>query len=238
VPAFRLSDWTLGKKTKIVLADSQLAANITASPRRRRKTINRHMNSGHIYLLKNRAYRNNYHKLGKTTDTVEKRARKLSQATGVPSEFRIVYQAEVVDCDKAENMAKERLKHYRVADTEFFDLPQDQAIQIVMEIVKLINTPNDSEQDHFYANDFLRKVCQLFESGQVRSLSGDALKIWLFCLLSPAYWRESFSLKEFVDRTGIPEDRVIDLLKQLGLETEDQIHDEMIAQEKAGMPRD
>ena len=73
------------------------------------------MKSGHIYLLKNPAYRPNYHKVGKTEDTTEKRARKLSQATGVPEEFIIVYQHRVPNCHRAESLAKERLSalHHR-----------------------------------------------------------------------------------------------------------------------------
>ena len=190
------------------------------------------MRTCHIYLLKNPAYRDNYHKLGKTADTVEKRAKKLSQPTGVPSGFLIVYQHRVVDCDKAEDMAKERLKNYRVADTEFYDILQNEAIGILMEVVNIINTPSDDEEEHPYANAFLRKTRELFESGQVSSLSGEALKIRLFYLLSWAYWRESFSLKEFVERTGIPEVRVTELLKQLGIQTEEQIRYERDQEEK------
>lgn len=190
------------------------------------------MKSGHIYLLKNPAYRDNYHKLGKTADTVEKRAKKLSQPTGVPSEFLIVYQHRVVDCDAAENMAKERLKNYRVADTEFFDLPQNEAIKILMEVVSIFNTPDDDGEENPFANCIFQNIRELFETGQVRSLSGEALKIQLFYLLSPGYSRLSFTLKEFVDKTGIPEDRVMELLKQLNIQTEEQITYELKRQEK------
>ena len=187
---------------------------------------------GHIYLLRNPAYREHYHKLGKTADTVEKRAKKLSQPTGVPSGFLIVYQHRVADCDKAENMAKERLKNYRVADTEFFDLPQNEAIRIIMEVVNIINTPGNDEEENPYAHFFLETVCELFDSGRIRSLNGEAIKIQLFYLLAWANSRESFTLKEFVDKTGIPEEHVIELLKELGLKTEEQIWSERKQQEE------
>jgi hypothetical protein len=190
------------------------------------------MKSGHIYLLKNSAYRDNYHKLGKTADTVEKRAKKLSRSTGVPSEFVIVYQHRVVDCDAAENMAKQRLKNYRVADTEFFDLPQNEAIKILMEVVSVINTPSDNKEENPFVNCVFENIRDLFETGQARSLSGEAFKIQIFYFLSPAYSRASFTLKEFVDKTGIPENRVMELLKQLNIRTENQIFDELKRQEE------
>jgi len=189
------------------------------------------MKSGHIYLLKNPAYRDNYHKLGKTADTVEKRAKKLSQPTGVPSEFVIVYQHRVVDCDAAENMAKQHLKDYRVADTEFFDLPQNEAIKILMEVVSVINAPSNDEDENPFANCVFENIRDSFETGQARSLSGEAFKIQTFYFLSPAYSRASFTLKEFVDKTGISENRVIELLNQLKIQTEEQIFDELKRQE-------
>ena len=192
------------------------------------------MNPGHIYLLNNPAYRANYHKVGKTADTVERRARKLSQPTGVPSEFVIVYQHRVVDCDKAENMAKERLKNCRVADTEFFDLPQNEAIKILMDVVSSINASDEDEEGNPFANCIFENIRKLFETGEIRSLSGEALKIKLLDLLTPGYSvsRLPFTLKEFVDKTGISEDRVTELLKQLKIQTEEQILDKVKRQER------
>jgi hypothetical protein len=182
------------------------------------------VNPGHIYLLRNPAYREHYHKLGKTGDTVEKRAKKLSQPTGVPSGFLIVYQHRVADCDKAENMAKERLKNYRVADTEFFDLTQNEAIKTLMEVVSVINTPGDDDEGNPFANCIFENIRNLFETGEIRALSGEELKIKLLHILTPGYSDSSlaFTLKEFVEKTGIPEDRVIELLKQLKLQTQEQ----------------
>lgn len=182
--------------------------------------------SGHIYLLKNPSYRANYHKLGKTADTVEKRARKLSQPTGVPTAFVVVYQHHVSDCHKAEALAKERLKKYRVADTEFFDVQQNEAIRILMEVVELINKPEDDSDSHPYADAFMQKVCAIFETGEATHMSEDEFKVRIFGLTSWAYWRESFSLKEFAERTGIPEQRVSEILRQTGLSTEDEIAEE------------
>ena len=183
------------------------------------------MKSGHIYLLKNPAYRPNYHKIVKTQETTEKRARKLSQPTGVPAEFIIVYQHHVPDCHRAESAAKERLKDYRVADTEFFDIPQNEAIKIMMEIVEAMQKPEDDTEGHPYADTFLRKICELFETSAAARMSADEFKIRIYYLTSWRYWRESFTLREFCEGTGIPTHRVSELLKTSGISTEEEIHE-------------
>jgi|GEM_PF-6736640 len=191
------------------------------------------MKSGHIYLLANPAYRENYHKLGKTADTVEKRAKDLSRPTGVPNEFVIVYQHQVVDCDAAENLAKKKLNDYRDRNNkEFFVLPQNEAIKILMEVVSIINATSDVEdEENAFANCIVDNIRRLFETGQVCSLSGDALKIKLFHELLPGLSRLSFTLDEFADNTGISKERIVELLKQLNIKTEEQIEDEFKQQE-------
>lgn len=181
------------------------------------------MKSGYIYLLNNPALRPSYHKVGKTEDTVEKRARKLSQATGVPAEFKIVYQHHVLDCHRAEASVKERLKIYRVADTEFFDLPQNEAITIMIEIVEAMQKPEDKAEEHPYAGSFLRQVCELFETSVAARMSADEFKIRICYLTASRYWRESFTLQEFSERTGIPVQRVSEILKASGISTEEEI---------------
>ncbi len=42
------------------------------------------MAEGYIYILLNRAFQNDLHKIGMTTKTPEERARETSNATGVP----------------------------------------------------------------------------------------------------------------------------------------------------------
>jgi T5orf172 domain-containing protein len=181
------------------------------------------MKPGHIYLLRNPSYQANYHKLGKTTDTVEKRSKQLSRPTGVPSDFITVYQHSVIDCDKAENMAKERLKKYRVDNTEFFDLPQNEAIKVLMEVVNAINLIEKDDEPNPFADCVVDNICELFESGQVRLMDGEAFKLQIYYLLSPIYERLTFTSKEFANTTGISENRVGELASQLKFETEEQM---------------
>jgi hypothetical protein len=172
---------------------------------------------GHIYLLKNSAYKDTYHKIGKTAGTVENRARKLSQPTGVPSEFRIVYQHYVTDCDKAESDAKERLKKFRVHNTEFYDLPQNEAIKVLIDVVEEINKSAPELEDDSQAGFFLREVSDLFDSGVASSLSGDEFKLRILDFVS--WFSENgegpLTTKSYSEKTGIPESQVGELLKRL-----------------------
>ena len=179
------------------------------------------MKAGHIYLLRNPSFKENYHKLGKTTDTVEKRSKKLAQPTGVPSGFLIVYQHAVSDCDKAENLGKERLKKYRVADTEFFELPQNEAIKVLIDVVNIINAIPVEDEPNPFAGCVSDNIRSLFESGEARAMDGDAFKLWICNQLTPLYERLFFTGKEFSQMTGLSEKRVVELAAQLKFETEE-----------------
>jgi hypothetical protein len=191
------------------------------------------MKPGRIYLLRNPAFKENYHKLGKTTRTVEERSKQLSKPTGIPSDLITVYQHDVVDCDKAENMAKERLKKYRVDNTEFFDLPQNEAIGVIMEVVNAINTvEEDIDERRPFSAYAVDEICKIFESGRVRSMDGEAFKVQIYYLLSPVYGRLTFTSKEFADKTGVSEKRIVELANQLKFETEEQMGRRMRLEEE------
>ena len=90
------------------------------------------VNAGWIYILTNSRYKELI-KIGKTTRTVEERAKELSKATGVPEPFKILYKRFFEDCHQAEKdihiyFDDERVKD---ADREFFSVEPFIAIQIL-----------------------------------------------------------------------------------------------------------
>src|SRR5437763_16825221 len=89
---------------------------------------------GTIYILFNPAM-SGLLKIGKTTRLSEQRATELSKATGVPSEFHVVYEEEFTDVGKAEQLIHSRLNEYRYnRNREFFQLLLKQAIRVVMAV--------------------------------------------------------------------------------------------------------
>jgi predicted transport protein len=93
------------------------------------------MAEGYIYILLNRAFQNDHYKIGMTTKTPEERAREISNATGVPRAFEVLYEQRVVDCHRAERLLHQRLHQYRSAgNREFFQLPLKAAIKALEEV--------------------------------------------------------------------------------------------------------
>lgn len=88
------------------------------------------MAEGYIYILLNRAFQNDHYKIGMTTKMPEERAREISNATGVPRAFEVLYEQRVTDCQRAERLLHQRLHQYRSAgNREFFQLPLKAAIK-------------------------------------------------------------------------------------------------------------
>ena len=73
------------------------------------------MSSGYIYILRNSSFSGGVLKIGigKTTRSVECRAKKLSDKTGMPKAFSIAYSVKVPDCGKAEQKIHDELDRYR-----------------------------------------------------------------------------------------------------------------------------
>src|ERR1700675_1066802 len=89
----------------------------------------RAMAEGYIYILLKRAFQNDHYKIGMTTKTPEDRAREISNATGVPRAFEVLYEQRVIDCQRAERVLHQRLHQYRSgSNREFFQLPLKTAI--------------------------------------------------------------------------------------------------------------
>ncbi|MBS1516107.1 MAG: SEL1-like repeat protein [Bacteroidetes bacterium] len=94
--------------------------------------------SGYIYILINPTL-NGLVKIGKTSKTSEERAKELSSATGVPTQFIVAYDEFFDDIDLAENHVHEILKnmgHHVFPNKEFFDIPLKDAIGILNETRK------------------------------------------------------------------------------------------------------
>ncbi len=81
---------------------------------------------GIVYILTNPRMKGLI-KIGKTTDSVEKRINALSSATGVPLRFEFDCAIKVKDCNKAENYLHEKFKEKIINKSrEFFEMsPED-----------------------------------------------------------------------------------------------------------------
>ena len=97
--------------------------------------------SGFIYILVNPAFRLNFLKIGKTTRLPDSRAEEITNATGVPMRFYVVYEIKVSNCHLVEKLVHSRLAKYRVANNrEFFELPLKDAIAVIEEVDEQVGT--------------------------------------------------------------------------------------------------
>jgi predicted transport protein len=105
------------------------------------------MTEGYVYILLNRAFQNDYYKIGMTTKTPEERAKELSAATGVPRAFEVLYEQKVADCHRAERLLHQRLDRYRsTSNREFFQIPIKAAIKALEGVADEIGRIDDVEQ--------------------------------------------------------------------------------------------
>lgn len=82
-------------------------------------------------------------KIGKTTRASEVRAAEISQVTGVPGQFEVLYEEDVADVTLAERLIHERLAQYRVNPRrEFFLLPLKYAVRTVFSVCMSIDDIN------------------------------------------------------------------------------------------------
>lgn len=92
------------------------------------------MTNGFIYVLLNPSIPNMV-KIGQTKTTSEKRARAISSATGVPTDFIVLYDALVSDVEKAEEEIHTHFSGYRPNKRrEFFNVPPKLAIRALIDI--------------------------------------------------------------------------------------------------------
>ncbi|MCH6234501.1 GIY-YIG nuclease family protein [Cognataquiflexum rubidum] len=90
---------------------------------------------GYVYILINISMPGLV-KVGKSTRSPEIRAAELSQASGVPHSFQIVYQTLVDNCDLAEKEVHKFLNPYRENNNrEFFRIPVNRAIDVLRKVI-------------------------------------------------------------------------------------------------------
>lgn len=103
------------------------------------------MAEGFIYILINRAFQNDQYKIGMTTKSPHERAREISNATGVPRAFEVLYEQRVVDCNRAERILHQRLLQYRLtSNREFFQVPLKTAIRALEDVADEVGRVDDA----------------------------------------------------------------------------------------------
>lgn len=105
------------------------------------------MRKGFVYVLSNPSMPGVL-KIGKTTRSVDERARELSNETGIPTSFVVEHSTETIDCHNLERAVHYRLVKERVNDKrEFFKLDLKDAINIVECVCKEIDPEYNIRQD-------------------------------------------------------------------------------------------
>lgn len=116
--------------------------------------------SGYIYILINPTL-NGLVKIGKTSKTSEERAKELSSATGIPTQFMVAYDEFFEDIDLAESHVHEVLKnmgHHVFPNKEFFDIPLKEAIRVINETRKYFTntfSSNTTSEEIFEEDEIL-----------------------------------------------------------------------------------
>ena len=91
----------------------------------------RKSSEGWVYVMANASMPQVY-KVGKTQNTPQQRARELSKATGVPTDFVVIHARRSPDCHHAERMAHRKLRRYRVnRRREFFKADKHYIARVV-----------------------------------------------------------------------------------------------------------
>jgi len=98
--------------------------------------------SGSVYILRNRHFKDDVLKIGRTGREVNVRAKELSRATGVPSDFEVVHKVSVPDCYAVEQLVHELLSPKRTSiGKEFFSVSLPEALEAIQTaILRLGNT--------------------------------------------------------------------------------------------------
>ncbi len=105
------------------------------------------MQSGYVYALTNKSFKNDVIKVGETSRTPNIRAKEIyNGATGVPQAFDVVYACSVCDCKLGEQKIHELLESYRVNQKrEFFNIPIVVAKKFIKDICVQVNAEYDNE---------------------------------------------------------------------------------------------
>lgn len=92
------------------------------------------MKKGYIYILSNRALKDNLLKIGKTTKKTTDRSKQLSASTSIPEKFKVEAEFEFSDLNWAETEIHSSLAKFRHNNKrEFFNCEFNVAKQIIIE---------------------------------------------------------------------------------------------------------
>lgn len=99
-----------------------------------------HKRAGKIYILRNPYLKDAVVKIGRTSRVSEVRAKEISGSTGVPYEFEVLYEEDVLDSKLAEKVIHEKLSGERInPHREFFRVPLKKAVKAVFETCLQVN---------------------------------------------------------------------------------------------------
>ena len=119
--------------------------------------INNGYDNGYVYVLINTSFEGMV-KVGKTTKDPEERAKELSNATGVPTPFILVYKQYFTDCSIAEKTIHTLLEEqgYRISNNrEFFNVPVEYVIRLIQELtLKEENQSYQNNIDYIEGKDY------------------------------------------------------------------------------------
>ena len=94
------------------------------------------MARGYVYIFTNVAMPNLV-KIGQTRMSPEKRAEQISAQTGVPEDFQVAHQEELLSFEDAEREIHSRLKRFRCnKKKEFFAILLDDAKRVVSQVAR------------------------------------------------------------------------------------------------------
>ncbi|MBM3580498.1 MAG: GIY-YIG nuclease family protein [Alphaproteobacteria bacterium] len=130
------------------------------------------MSEGYIYILFNRAFQKDHYKIGKTTKTPELRAAEISSATGVPQNFEVLYEEQVVDCEKAERLVHQKLSSFRSStNREFFVIPLKTAIKVISEVAKEIGKIEKPEEFSYSFDQSMELKDRESDTGELKIIA-------------------------------------------------------------------
>lgn len=96
--------------------------------------------AGKIYILRNPYLKDAVVKIGRTSRISEVRAKEISGSTGVPYDFEVLYEEDVLDSNLAEKVVHEKLIGERINPRrEFFRVPLKRAVRAVFETCLQVN---------------------------------------------------------------------------------------------------
>lgn len=117
------------------------------------------MSIGYVYVLYNPAMEGMV-KIGQTKDSSETRAAKLSQASGVPTAFLVVYDERVLDCEEVERRLHSRFAGVRVRPRrEFFRVSVKDAVKALQQLA--VEFKDESENKDYLPSQAIEILPEL-----------------------------------------------------------------------------